>query len=275
VPEDWPVKGEAARTFNEKLRNGFFATYMAGETIIDVGYRGEYVDPVPILPHAIGVDLDFPGYDGTRLPFPDASVDTVHSSHMLEHVSDYRATIRDWFRVLRLGGFIVCTVPHQLLYEKKSALPSLWNADHKRFYTPASLLREFEESLQPNTFRLRHLCDNDEGYTYDIGPEAHAGGAYEIELVIQKIKKPDWDLAGPANVRDAEAGGRPGRGFAPDRRAQQRRPSEREVVRRGDFGPCGADLRDTGTPSRTSMAKTGTVVSRRLFRKNQGGDRTG
>jgi len=205
VPEDWPVKGEAARTFNEKLRNGFFATYMAGETIIDVGYRSEYVDPVPILPHAIGVDLDFPGYEGTRLPFPDASVDTVHSSHMLEHVSDYRATIRDWFRVLRLGGFMVCTVPHQLLYEKKSALPSLWNADHKRFYTPASLLREFEESLQPNTFRLRHLRDNDEGYTYDIGPEAHAGGAYEIELVIQKIKKPDWDLAGPPNVGDAEA----------------------------------------------------------------------
>lgn len=198
VPEDWPVKGEAGRTFKEKLRNGFFAAYMAGEVTIDVGYRGGYDDAVPIFPHAIGVDVDFPGYDGATLPFPGDSVDTVYSSHMLEHVADYRATIRDWHRVLRFGGFIVCIVPHQFLYEKKSTLPSLWNPDHKRFYTPASLLREFEESLEPNTYRVRHLCDNDGGYTYDIGPEAHGGGGYEIELVVQKIKGPEWQLAGIA-----------------------------------------------------------------------------
>ncbi|HZU87767.1 MAG TPA: class I SAM-dependent methyltransferase [Stellaceae bacterium] len=196
VPEDWPVKGEASRTFREKLYNGFFATYMAGEVILDVGYRGYDDDPVSIFPHAIGVDLDFPGYDGVALPFPDESVDTVYSSHTLEHIADYRTAIRDWHRVVKPGGFVVCIVPHQFLYEKKYALPSLWNADHKRFYTPASLLREFEESLAPNTYRVRHLRDCDEGYTYDLGPERHAGGGYEIELVIEKIKRPAWSLAG-------------------------------------------------------------------------------
>ena len=157
VPEDWPVKGEAGRTFNEKLRNGFFSTYLAGEVTIDVGYRGAFEDSVPILPHALGVDLDYPAYDGRTLPFPDNSVDTVYSSHMLEHVTDFRATVRDWHRVVRPGGFIVCVVPHQFLYEKKRSLPSMWNADHKRFYTPASLLGEFETSLRPNTYRVRHL----------------------------------------------------------------------------------------------------------------------
>jgi SAM-dependent methyltransferase len=200
VPDDWPVKGEAARTFKEKLNNGFFANYMAGDVTIDIGFRGAYEDAVPILPHAIGVDLDFPGYDGTRLPFPDESVDTVYSSHMLEHVVDYWAAIREWYRVLKFGGFIVCAVPHQFLYEKKTALPSFWNADHKRFYTPASLLHEFETALAPNTYRIRHLRDNDEDYTYRIGPEAHAGGGYEIELVVEKIMKPEWDLSGPVDV---------------------------------------------------------------------------
>jgi len=197
VPEDWPVQGEAGRSFTEKLRNGFFSTYMAGEVTIDVGYRGAFEDAVPILPHAIGVDLDYPAYDGKKLPFPDESVDTVYSSHMLEHVADFRATIRDWHRVVRSDGFVVCVVPHQFLYEKRRSLPSSWNADHKRFYTPASLLREFETSLRPNTYRVRHLRDNDEGYTYGMGPEAHSGGGYEIELVVQKIAPPEWDLAGP------------------------------------------------------------------------------
>jgi hypothetical protein len=86
--------------------------------------------------------------------------------------------------------------PHQFLYEKKHTLPSLWNADHQRFYTPASLLREFEEALEPNSYRIRHLRDCDEGYTYELGPESHAGGGYEIELVVEKIQKPQWSLAG-------------------------------------------------------------------------------
>jgi SAM-dependent methyltransferase len=120
VPEDWPVQGEAGRTFREKLKNGFFSTYMAGDVVIDVGYRGGHDDAVPILPHAIGVDLDFPGYDGTKLPFADESVDTVYSSHMLEHVPNYREMIRDWHRVLRSGGFIMCLVPHQFPLRKKA-----------------------------------------------------------------------------------------------------------------------------------------------------------
>lgn len=195
VPLGWPVKGEPGKTFPIKLTNGFFEQYLAGPVILDIGYKGGHEEAVPILPHAIGVDLDYPGYDGVHLPFADGSVDTVFASHIFEHVVDYRTVIADWFRTLRVGGFIVCMVPHQYLYEKKRALPSLWNGDHKRFYTPARLVREFEESLPLNQYRLRHLRDNDMGYSYEIGPERHANGCYEIELVIEKITPPAWNLA--------------------------------------------------------------------------------
>jgi SAM-dependent methyltransferase len=195
VPLNWPVKGEASKTFLLRLTDGFFEKYMAGRVILDIGYKGADDEAVPILPHAIGVDLDYPGYDGIRLPFEDGAVDTIFASHVLEHIPDYRTAIGDWFRTLRMGGFIVCIVPHLWLYEKKREPPSRWNEDHKRFYTPAALLREFEGSLPPNGYRVRHLVDNDLGYLYDIGAEQHAAGCYEIELVVEKIKAPAWDLS--------------------------------------------------------------------------------
>lgn len=194
IAENWPVTGESARCFVTRLRSGFYAAYMAGDVILDIGYRGGLDSPVQVFPHAIGVDIDYPGYDGSRLPFDDGSVDAVYSSHVLEHIVDPVATIRDWYRVLRIGGFIVCTVPHQFLYEKREQPPSRWNGDHKRFYTPGSLLREFEAALEPNTYRVRHLCDGDAGYSYEVGPEGHAEGQYEIELVIEKRERPSWTL---------------------------------------------------------------------------------
>jgi len=54
---------------------------------------------------------------------------------------------------------------------------------------------EFEEALEPNTFRVRHVHDNDYGYDYSIGPESHAEGCYEIELVLEKTAKPSWTIS--------------------------------------------------------------------------------
>ena len=196
-----PIGVEARKTFELKLRNGFIDRYLAGPAILDIGYKGYESDVVPILPHAIGIDLDYPGYDGDRLPFADGSQDAVFSSHCLEHIANYRQALREWFRVLKPGGHLVIVVPHQFLYEKRTGLPSRWNEDHKRFYTPALLMSEIETALPPNTYRLRHLADNDLGYDYSIGPDRHAGGCYEIELVIQKIPPPQWALEIPPPLR--------------------------------------------------------------------------
>jgi SAM-dependent methyltransferase len=187
------VGTESQRTYLDKLQNGFFLKYMSGDGL-DVGYAGYTAGVEPILPRAIGVDLNYPGYDGLTLPFADNSKDYIYSSHCLEHIADYKTVIKDWFRVVKTGGYIVTVVPHQFLYEKKASLPSRWNGDHKRFYTPASLLQEFEQSLEPNSYRVRFLEDGDKGFDYSIGPEKHSGGQYEITLVIEKINKPTWEL---------------------------------------------------------------------------------
>jgi SAM-dependent methyltransferase len=185
-----PPGGESGKSYIRRREDGFFARWLAGAVILDVGCGAAG----PVLPWAIGVDKGYPGYDGVTLPFAEDSVDAVYSSHMLEHVPDPFAVIRDWHRVVKTGGFIVCIVPHQFLYEKRAELPSRWNREHQSFYTPAALMCEFEESLVPNSYRVRHLADNDRDFDYSIDPGAHSAGCYEIELVVEKCTVPGWQL---------------------------------------------------------------------------------
>lgn len=178
----------------------FYNRFMKGPGLavgkgLDIGYKG---DPrkkyEPVLQSATGVDLGYPGYDGHKLPFPELSQDYVFSSHCLEHVTNSVLAIREWFRVVKMRGHLVIIVPHKYLYERKHHLPSRWNGDHKRFYTPDQLLKEIDAALKPNEWRLRWCRDNDDDYDYSIAPPAHPGGCYEIECVIQKIQPPAWGL---------------------------------------------------------------------------------
>lgn len=190
---DRKVGLESQKSYTAKVHGGFFDLFLSGNAILDIGFAGHEGDGQPIVPQAIGIDKDFPGYDGICLPFANESHDAIYSSHCFEHIDDYAGALREWHRVLKVGGFLVIVVPHQHLFEKRIEPPSAWNLDHKRFYTPASLLAEVEASLPPNSFRVRHLCDNDAGYDYTIPPLIPAAGCFEIELVLEKITQPHWD----------------------------------------------------------------------------------
>lgn len=180
---------ETEKSHEARLRAGFYERFMSGNGL-DIGPGSAE----PVLPTAIGVDKDYPYYDGKNLPFGDESQDYVFASHVLEHIYDPCGAIKEWMRVLRTGGHLVIIVPHQYLYEKKETRPSRWNRDHKRFYEPADLLQEIQDALAPNTWRIRHFRDNDDGYDYSIPPVFHPKGCYEIECVIQKISPPAWEL---------------------------------------------------------------------------------
>jgi SAM-dependent methyltransferase len=186
------VGPESRKTYRQKVTSGFIAKYLSGAAILDIGYKGS--DPLsePIVPQAVGIDLDYPGYEGTRLPFEDGSQDALYSSHCLEHIPGYQIVLADWYRVLKTGGYMVLTVPHKWLYERKATVPSRFNVDHQRFYTPASLLVEIESSLPAGGYRVRQLCDNDEGFDAAVPAHEHAQGCYEIELVIEKVALPPY-----------------------------------------------------------------------------------
>jgi len=197
---------ETSKAHERRIRDGFyeylqknkFGYYKEDPKILDIGYAGTGGQTFPGF-DVVGLDKNTPGYDGIRLPYEDESFDIVYSSHLLEHLPDseilYREHIREQFRILCHGGFLIAYVPHMELYEKKTELPSQFNLEHRRFYTPARLLQIFEEVLNynhdheyvMNQYRVRRCQDCDEGFDYSLPPEIHSVGEYSIEVVLEKL----------------------------------------------------------------------------------------
>lgn len=74
-----------------------------------------------------------------QLPFGDGQVDELYSSHMLEHVTEHegRLTLKEWARVLRVGGRVEIHVPDleghiaQYFHPGQSPVhPNITNRDH-------------------------------------------------------------------------------------------------------------------------------------------------
>jgi predicted SAM-dependent methyltransferase len=177
---------ETLKAHIRRLNDGFYV-FVNGKTIIDVGYAATGGETMPDQ-RVIGIDLNTPGYDGSHLPFEDNSQEVIYSSHMLEHTNNDMDIIKDQYRCLKPGGFLIIYVPHQWLYEKKGNLPSRFNHDHRSFYTPAKLLRIIEDALPLREYRLRRCMDCDTGFDYKIPDDQHSTGEYAIECIIEKLK---------------------------------------------------------------------------------------
>jgi SAM-dependent methyltransferase len=100
------------------------AKYCTGSGI-DIGPGGD-----PITLGAVRVDLpqpytrvgDFPvqlgGDAGDLYWFRDGVLDYVYSSHVLEDFVDTEGMLREWLRVLKVGGNLVIYCPDEQVYRK-------------------------------------------------------------------------------------------------------------------------------------------------------------
>ncbi len=102
------------------------------------------------FPHWTGVDQGAcMTQEGVAIP-PDLVADcskldmiedgscNVFSSHLLEHIQDYRAALRDWWRCIKVGGYLVLYLPHRDLYPNIGQPGS--NPDHKHDFVPHDIL---------------------------------------------------------------------------------------------------------------------------------------
>jgi SAM-dependent methyltransferase len=105
-------------------------------------------------------DLEMPGVDFhcdlTAIPRPDAAYDAIVCSHVLEHVPDDRAAMRELRRILAPSGFAILQVPIASLAERtdeedpRDPLPEQARAQrfgdpsHVRLYAESDYVRRLE-----------------------------------------------------------------------------------------------------------------------------------
>ena len=144
-------------------------------------------------------DKHAPGYeyppgtldlDVTQLPFADGSFDLILCSHVLEHVQDDDAAMKELFRVLAPGGMAILMVPIDLQREVTDEDPTVTDPqerirrfgqfDHVRTYG-----RDYVDRLRSAGFEVTedHMCER-------LSPDAvFRLGLLRTEVVHAGIKR--------------------------------------------------------------------------------------
>lgn len=126
--------------------------YLVGSGI-DVGAGGDRSSPFLVYYPAVTSWRPWDLEDGDAqylATVPDASLDFVHSSHCLEHLAEPVVALRSWARVLKPNGHLICTVPDEVMYEKRR-WPSLYGEGHLWSF------RITDVSHMPRSIRIQDL----------------------------------------------------------------------------------------------------------------------
>lgn len=113
--------------------------------------------PTKGFPHFIGVDNkkdvqlfniqmnpDITVPDAASLPmFSDGSQDFVFSSHLLEHIEDYKSALKEWWRLVKVGGHLCLYLPHKDHYPNIGKPGA--NTDHKHDFVEQDILDVMDE----------------------------------------------------------------------------------------------------------------------------------
>ena len=176
--------GETSKARDRRIRENFFKLYCNGKGL-DIGFGGDLVTK-----NSVGFDFEH-GDAQILKGVADESYDFVYSSHTIEHLPDPSEAVKNWFRVLKPGGYLIIYLPHRDLYEKKKQLPSRFNPNHLNYFL-------IDQDEGPNTigivplikrtltgFEIIYANECNEGHTI-TDPLIHSDGEYSIEVIVKK-----------------------------------------------------------------------------------------
>jgi len=100
-------------------------------------------NPSPSYQMALHMNIDVTT-DGDRLDmFASGALDFVFSSHLLEHLEDPEKALKEWWRVIKIGGYLVLYLPHKDFYPNVGEAGA--NPDHKHDFIPRDIIALMKE----------------------------------------------------------------------------------------------------------------------------------
>jgi len=99
----------------------------------------------------IGIDNWIVGDLNAPLDVPDGAFDVIVAVEVIEHLENPRATAREWFRLLRAGGAVICSTPNN---ESWRSLLALLFRGHYAFFGPANYPAHITALLRKDIDRL-------------------------------------------------------------------------------------------------------------------------
>jgi SAM-dependent methyltransferase len=115
----------------------------------------------------LSADLENPAMvrmDITQIQYPDSSFDAIYCSHVLEHIPNDHAALREFCRVLKPGGWTVLLVPvlgvhtvEEVIPDDAERLQRYLGVDHVRAYGLDLVERMREAGFQAEAVQARDL----------------------------------------------------------------------------------------------------------------------
>jgi ADP-heptose:LPS heptosyltransferase/predicted SAM-dependent methyltransferase len=144
----WSLDGKQG---NEAAKIRWELVPFTGGNVLDLG-----CGPFKAFPHFIGVDnghhdAQFGWQNKANVVvdtceklslFASSSMDAVFSSHLLEHIEHPERALREWWRVIRCGGYLCLYLPHKNFYPNIGQRGA--NPDHKHDFLPTDIITMME-----------------------------------------------------------------------------------------------------------------------------------
>lgn len=127
--------------------------------------------PIDYVTADLGAGRAMVDMDIADIRYPDAAFDVIYCSHVLEHVPEDRAALREFFRVLKPGGWLVVAVP--ITVEVTVEDPSVTTpAERTRLYGQHDHVRrygvDFTDRLRAAGFAIETIRARDVASPDDI-----------------------------------------------------------------------------------------------------------
>lgn len=134
-----------------------FSHFIGLDNRTDTQMFGIQMEPDMTIPDASDLSI-----------FASDKYDFAFSSHLLEHIKDFEKALTDWWRILKVGGYLVLYLPHKNFYPNIGVTGA--NPDHKHDFLPIDIIEAMKEigtwDLVVNEDRNDKGCNGQEEYSF-------------------------------------------------------------------------------------------------------------